>query len=212
MSQEIPPIQNFRSQEYQGENQNWAISQSADKLIYVANSKGLLEFNGAKWNLYHSPNETIMRSVHAVGNRIYSGCFMEFGFWQKNKLGILEYTSLSEQMGIELLTDEEFWNIFSVDEYLVFQSLKRIYIYNINSGEVNTIGADSTITKMFKIGKSIYFHKNGEGVYLVDNGREKLVFDDDVVKNDQVINIFQNGNELLLLTQNNGFFSSINNS
>ena len=58
-TQELPPIQSFTPQEYHGENQNWGISQSSSKFIYVANNKGLLEFNGARWQLYPSPNESI---------------------------------------------------------------------------------------------------------------------------------------------------------
>ena len=212
MSQELPPIQNFHPKDYHGENQNWAISQSSEKLVYVANSKGLLEFNGASWKLYPSPNETIMRSVHVAGTRIYTGCFMEFGYWQRNNLGILDYTSLSKQISLDLIEDEEFWNIISVDNYLVFQSLKRIYIYNVNNGQVNTIDADSIITKMFKLGQSIYFQRIGKGIYKVENGQSYLVFNDEVVKNDEVINIFQDGKDFLILTQNNGFYSSINNS
>ncbi|MDX1314770.1 MAG: hypothetical protein R3356_04655, partial [Eudoraea sp.] len=48
-AQELPPVQNFAPIDYSGENQNWSISQSADKHIYVANNEGLLVYNGAKW-------------------------------------------------------------------------------------------------------------------------------------------------------------------
>ncbi|MBT8181246.1 MAG: LuxR family transcriptional regulator [Eudoraea sp.] len=212
MSQELPPIKNFLPKEYHGENQNWAISQSGDKIIYVANSKGLLAFNGASWKLYPSPNETIMRSVHVIDGRIYTGCFMEFGYWQKNNLGILDYTSLSQRANIDLVEDEEFWNIISLDNYLVFQSLRRIYIYNADNGHINTIDSDNTITKMFMVNQSIYFQRMGEGIFKVEDGKDILIFDDAVVKDDEVINIFQNKNELLVLTQNNGFYSSSDDS
>lgn len=212
LSQEIPPIQNFYPKDYNGENQNWAISQSSEKLVYVANSKGLLEFNGASWKLYPSPNETIMRSVKVVDNRIYTGCFMEFGYWQKNNLGILNYTSLSKQIDIDLIEDEEFWNIINIDDWIVFQSLKRIYIYNVNDATVNVIDSNSTITKMFKVDQNIYFQRMGKGIFKVEHGKDFLVFDDEVVKNDEVINIFQNGKDLLVLTQDNGFYSLMDNS
>ena len=161
LCQEFPPIQNFFPSDYDGENQNWSISQSSNKLIYVANSKGLLEFNGAAWKLYPSPNESIMRSVQVVNDRIYTGCFMEFGYWQKNALGTLEYTSLSKEIAIDLIEDEEFWNIMNIDDWMVFQSLRRIYIYNTKEQSVNTIDSNSRITKMFKIGQSIYFQRMG---------------------------------------------------
>ena len=52
-AQELPPVEFFDSKEYGAENQNWSISQSEEGYIYIANNKGLLEFNGAKWQLYH---------------------------------------------------------------------------------------------------------------------------------------------------------------
>ncbi len=205
-AQELPPIQNFYPKDYQGENQNWAISQSAEKLIYVANSKGLLEYNGANWTLYPSPNETIMRSVRVVRDRIYTGCFMEFGYWKRDALGSLVYTSLSKNIAVDLIEDEEFWEIFEVEDYMVFQSLKRIYIYNVDDGSVNTIESNSTITKMYRVDEDIYFQRMGQGLYKIESGKDFLVFNDEIVKNDEVIHVFPAENDLLVLTKNNGFY------
>ncbi len=206
-SQELPPIQNFYPKDYNGENQNWDISQASDKLIYVANSKGLLEFNGARWTLYPSPNETIMRSVKVVEDRIYTGCFMEFGYWKKNSLGVLNYTSLSQKNGVDLIEDEEFWNIIHVDDYMVFQSLKRIYIYDISKGTVNTIDSNSTITKMFKVGQNIYFQRLGEGLFGINSGKDFLLLDDQILKDYEVIHVFGSERDLLILTRDNGFYT-----
>ncbi|WP_245967275.1 helix-turn-helix and ligand-binding sensor domain-containing protein [Ulvibacterium marinum] len=207
VAQELPPIQNFYPKDYNGENQNWDISQASDKLIYVANSKGLLEFNGALWTLYPSPNETIMRSVKVVGDRIYTGCFMEFGYWKKNDLGTLNYTSLSQKINTDLIEDEEFWNILHVDDYMVFQSLKRIYIYDISKGTVNTIDSTSTITKMFKVGQSVYFQRLGEGLFRIRLGKDFLILDDEVLRNYEVIHVFGSEKDLLILTRDNGFYT-----
>jgi DNA-binding CsgD family transcriptional regulator len=204
--QELPPIQNFYPKDYKGENQNWAISQSPEKIIYVANSKGLLAFNGASWKLYPSPNESIVRSVKVVNDRIYTGCFMEFGYWQKNEFGTLNYTSLSKKLKVKLIEDEEFWNIINIDDYIVFQSLKRIYILNVNNGSLNTIDSENTITKMFKVDGKIYFQRTGEGIFKIESGKDFLVFDDAIVKNDEVINIFGRDTGLLVLSKNNGFY------
>lgn len=211
-SQELPPIQSFAPTDYKGENQNWGISQSNDKLIYIANNKGLLEFNGASWSLYDSPNESIMRSVNVVGDRIYTGCFMEFGYWKKNSTGCLDYTSLSKKIGFSLIEDEEFWNIIALGDLVVFQSLKRIYVYNIKEDTANVIDSDMTITKIFNVGETIYFQRLGLGVFKIEYGKDYLVIADDIVKNDEVINVFEDGQDLLILTQNEGFFRFANNS
>jgi len=86
-AQEVPPIDIFTSEDYGGGNQNWSISQAVNKNIYVANNKGLLEYNGANWQLYPTPNETIMRSVMCIENKVFTGFFRDFGFWTKNKYG-----------------------------------------------------------------------------------------------------------------------------
>ncbi|MGC1630892.1 MAG: LuxR family transcriptional regulator, partial [Gelidibacter sp.] len=156
-AQELPPIIVFQPIEYGAENQNWNISQSNDHYIYVANNKGLLEFNGANWQLYPSPNESVVRSVKVVDDLIYTGCYMDFGYWKKNSLGSLDYTSISDQLNIPLIEDEQFWNIVALDHYVLFQSLNRIYIYDVSDASYKTINTRNNITKMFKVEDTVYY-------------------------------------------------------
>ena len=207
IAQGLPPIANYSPLDYKGENQNWSIAQGSNNRIYIANNKGLLEFNGATWIINPSPNESIMRSVEVVGNRIYTGCFMEFGFWQRNNFGTLDYTSISQELNVALVEDEEFWNILALENLIVFQSLKRIYIYNTTNFSVTVIDSNSTISKMFKVDQTIYFQRKGQGVFKLDYGKPYLVFDDALFNNDEVINIFYQDQRLLILTQNEGFYS-----
>ncbi len=201
-----PPIKVYIPADYEAENQNWSISQSKDKNIYVANNKGLLEFNGAKWTLYESPNETIIRSVNVINDLIYTGCNSEFGYWQRNKLGNLYYTSLSKSLNIKFLDDEDFWNIINIDDYILFQSLKRIYIYNAKEASYNIIESDDIIYKMFKVDDSIYFQKTEDGLYKIVNGEPKLISDNTILKNNRLVNVFSREGELLIETENNGFY------
>ncbi len=71
-SQEIPPIQSFQPDDYDADIQNWMITQSDDGSIVVANSSGVLTYNGS-WKFYESPNSTIIRSVKYIDGKIYSG-------------------------------------------------------------------------------------------------------------------------------------------
>ncbi|MEN8798377.1 MAG: two-component regulator propeller domain-containing protein, partial [Flavobacteriaceae bacterium] len=209
-SQGLPPVKNFAPLDYRAENQNWAISQAADKVIYIANNQGLLAYNGGSWILYTSPNETIMRSVKAVGERIYTGCYMEFGFWQKNPFGLLTYTSLSDAIRGQLQPDEEFWNILNVDEFILFQSLKRIYIYNLKDNSFSIINSSSTIPKVFSHNQTVYFQKINEGIFKIENGAEVLVYTDNVVRSDEVIALIPNGENLLFVMRHQGIYEGDN--
>ncbi|WP_394464670.1 triple tyrosine motif-containing protein [Mariniflexile sp. HNIBRBA6329] len=204
--QEHPPIQTFMPNEYGAENQNWSISQSKEKHIYVANNKGLLVFNGAKWVLYNSPNQTIVRSVNVIDELVYTGCYREFGFWEKNNLGILNYTSLSSKLKISFLEDEEIWNIIHVDDFILFQSLKRIYVYNKRDGTCSIISSNTILYKVFKINEGVYFQKTKEGVFEIVNGKVRLVSNHPILKENLLVNIFNHQGNLLFQTEDNGFY------
>lgn len=210
-SQEIPPINIFSPEMYGAENQNWAITQAPNKFIYVANNEGLLEYNGANWQLYPTPNETIMRSVKSFENKIYTGFYMGFGYWVKNDFGLLEYTSIVKEQNIKMLQDEQIWEIFELDEYMIFKSLERIYLFNLKTNTIKTISAERKILKLSIVDGIIYFQENTKGVYRIENGVPKLVSDDPILKENKIVDIFLKDEKLLFLTQEKGFFFLDNN-
>lgn len=206
IAQELPPIIVYQPIQYGAENQNWSISQSNEDYIYVANNKGLLEFNGAKWQLYATPNESVLRSVKVVDNLIYTGCYMNFGYWKKNSFGTLDYTSISDKLNIPLVEDEQFWNIIAIDHYVLFQSLDRIYIYDVLKQSYKTIASEGTITKIFKVKDTVYYQSLGEGIFKIENGQSQPVIVDEVFKTNVIVNMFDHEGQLLIQTQEQGFF------
>jgi ligand-binding sensor domain-containing protein/DNA-binding CsgD family transcriptional regulator len=205
-SQEVPPINSFSTEDYGAENQNWNISQAANKFIYVANNKGLLEYNGEIWELYPTPNETIMRSVKCFNDKVYTGFYMDFGFWTRNKFGYLEYTSIVNMNKIEMLEDEQIWEIAELDGWMIFKSLQRIYLYNLESKSLKIINASKNITKLSKVEGTIYFQEIDKGVFMIENGVPKLVSDNEVLKKNKIVDFFSQDNKLYVITQKKGFY------
>ncbi len=205
-AQEIPPIQIFTPQDYDAEDQNWAITQSNDDFIYVANNKGLLEYKGASWRLYNSPNDGILRSVKFVGDKIYSGGFMDFGYWTRDKLGVMLYTSLVDDRNFSIKEDEEFWGIIDVEGYILFQSLERIYIYNILEDSFDIVDSEFRINKIFKVDGSIYFQETELGIFKIENGKKVLIIPEVLLNGNILVNIFNSDANLLLQTKENGFY------
>jgi hypothetical protein len=197
--------------DYDGENQNWMISQAPNKFIYVGNNQGLLEYNGAKWTMYPSPNNTIIRAVNVVENRIYSGCYMEFGFWEKDVFGQLQYQSLVHKFEEPMIEDEHIWNIITYDEWILFQSFNRIYFYNTATGSKKIINSRNGISRVFNIENVIYYHVNNEGIYKIEEGKPRLIIENSIFENDKVVNMFQIQDGLLIQTRGLGFYTLINN-
>jgi ligand-binding sensor domain-containing protein/DNA-binding CsgD family transcriptional regulator len=205
-TQELPPIQNYAPYDYGAGTQNWAISQSDEKFIYVANNEGLLEFNGAQWKLYPSPNGTLIRSVHVVDDIIYTGCYMEFGYWKRNEFGDLDYFSLLGQLEKDLIEDEQFWNILEYEKWLLFQTLDRIYIYNTEDRTFDILPSKTVRAKIFNVEGTIYFQKDNGGMFRIENGKSVLVSNDPVIKSNIIIGVFAVDKQLLVLTESSDFY------
>ncbi len=129
----------------------------------------------------------------------------------KNKYGTLKYYSISSNEKISLAEDEEFWNILELDRWILFQSLDRIYIFDTKTKSTNIIESETAITKLYKVQDEIYYQKFNLGVFKYKNGKEVLVSNNKILKDNNIINIFLNNNKLLFQTKELGFFTESNN-
>jgi DNA-binding CsgD family transcriptional regulator len=205
-SQELPPIVKYPSTVYGAGNQSWMISQDEQNYLYFANNEGLLEYNGTNWELYPTPNETIMRSVKVIDNKIYTGCYMNFGYWIRQANGKLKYTSLSDTIRNKILDDEQFWNILKYDQWILFQSLNRIYIYDTKTKSFKIISPKNGVIKSFSTKNSIYYQTINEGLFEIEGGKGKLISDHPVLKKFTIVNVFTVDDGLLIQTQLDGFY------
>ena len=86
------------------------------------------------------PNNTIVRSVKAIGNKVFTGAYMEIGYWMKNNKGVLEYTSLIPEIPGDVSDGEQFWRMENIGDVLVFQSFEGLYLYNLKTLEISKVG------------------------------------------------------------------------
>ncbi|NNC69212.1 MAG: hypothetical protein HKN90_00120, partial [Flavobacteriaceae bacterium] len=203
-TQEIPPFKSFTPDIYEADSQNWSISQDSLGRIYLANNAGLLTFNGAEWKLYNTPNGSVMRSVKTVGQRIYVGFYMGFGFYDRNSIGDLEYVSLSEQFENEILEDEEFWQIEHYKQWVLFRSLNKIYLLNTTSNTFQSYTSNNTINTLTVLDDNVFFQVSNEGIYTLIEGTEKLYIPAKVINNVKLVNMFSHDDGFIGVTEKNG--------
>ncbi|QOD60993.1 hypothetical protein H9I45_00720 [Polaribacter haliotis] len=124
-------VTNYSINQYNAENQNWGIDINDKGVIFAANNKGLLKYNGQIWKLYQLPNKTIIRSVLCSNDRIYTGSYEEFGFWKKDEFGDYKYTSLIPLFDKNhQFANDEFWQIINYKNNIIFWSFSGLYIYD----------------------------------------------------------------------------------
>lgn len=205
-AQELPPVLSFSPKDYQADNQNWAITQGDNKHIYIANNKGLLEYDAETWRLYPSPNQSILRSVFFHEGRVYTGSFREFGYWETSDTGILHYTSLSKEIDTSIGTDEQFWSIDRLEDWIIFQSLDHIYTYHTKDLTLKKISIKGNISKMYKLGNDLYFQIINKGLFKLVDGAPVLVSDDPLFQSNLIINLYVLSNRVLVQTDTQGIY------
>ena len=209
--QEISPIQVFTPQQTNLGNQNWMISQGNDQTVYFANNQGLVSYNASQWKLYPAEDNSIIRSVKVINDRVYSSSYRDFGFWERDKAGELQYTSLSKVLGIDILEDEQFWNIIKHQEKVVFKSFNRLIFFHPETKEISIISTKNTLLKSFKLGEQLYYQVQDEGLYQAIDGKAKLISNAPLFKDQSLVNLFQQNKGFMVVTQENGLYSWQNN-
>ncbi|MDG1053534.1 MAG: triple tyrosine motif-containing protein [Flavobacteriaceae bacterium] len=209
--QEISPIQVFTPQQTNLGNQNWMISQGNDQTVYFANNQGLVSYNASQWKLYPAEDNSIIRSVKVINDRVYSSSYRDFGFWERDKAGELQYTSLSKVLGIDILEDEQFWNIIKHQEKVVFKSFNRLIFFHPETKEISFISTKNTLLKSFKLGEQLYYQVQDEGLYQAIDGKAKLISNAPLFKDQSLVNLFQQNKGFMVVTQENGLYSWQNN-
>ena len=152
--------------------------------------------------------ETIMRSVQVIGDRIYTGSYKDFGYWIRNEFDQLVYHSLVSLLNVIPIENEEFWSIIQVDQWVVFQSLSRLYIYNPTESSIEIIESDQSIVNIFTTqNQKIYFQRINQGLYEIVNGKDQLTFQERPFRQNEVIGVFEEEGSPLIITKTNGFFT-----
>lgn len=205
IAQYTPYFQNFSLSEYNAGNQNWGVSRADNGMLYVANNNGLLEYDGLKWSFLELPNKTTIRSVLAYKDKVYTGSYEEFGYWNKNAKGELVYTSLSDHIKKQISPNEEIWQILPFKEGIVFRSFLNIYIYRFN-GAINKIKPKSIVISCNIIDGKLYVATLHNGIYEFKNNQLALKIYDTAIDNTKVLFITNYKGKLLLVTSLKGCY------
>lgn len=207
----VPPTFNYTTHNYNAGNQNWAIAQGKNRVIYVGNDFGLLSFDGVNWKLNPLPNNLSVKSIFIDNSsdeeKIYVGSFEEFGFFQKNEKNELIYHSLKHLIKDFMLYNDEVWTINKLENNIFFQTFSSYFVYNISDNTVKAEKPYPAPLYFFTANDKLYAQFINEHFYVFDGSQFQLLLTRDKLNNDHVVSILPFKNELYLITTNSGFFS-----
>ncbi|MEP5255715.1 MAG: LuxR C-terminal-related transcriptional regulator [Winogradskyella arenosi] len=199
-----PSIHNYTLAEYKAGNQNWDISRAPDGKVYVANNSGLLEYDALVWKFYPLPNKTIVRSVLATKDRVYTGSYEAFGYWERDEFAQLKYHSLSALVADQIAPNEEIWGIVKYKDKIIFRSFLNVYVYDFKT--VTQLKSRSVIISCSVVDDKMLVSTLNEGVFVLKDMRLEPFFFDDLLKDTKIISIDAYEGKLLLMTSLKGSY------
>ncbi|MDD4971781.1 MAG: triple tyrosine motif-containing protein [Paludibacter sp.] len=205
--QEFTPIVNqFTKKEYHASNQNWSVGQGPDGIMYFGNNQGLLEFDGSMWQTHHIAGNKIVRSLLvSTANRIYTGSFEEFGYFEKNTSGQLKYHSLSAKLKKYTMQNDEIWNILDLNGTIIFQSFTSYFTYKNN--QVTGIRCPYTFLFFNIYKQKIYTHTEQFGFSTMNSGDNSFVpVPNSIIKSPVISVLTYDRSRALLITRSDGLF------
>lgn len=126
----LPPLERFMPDIDVGA-QNNGIAQDLDGVVYVANDKGVLVFEGEHWTLVPLPNGDLARIVTDDGQgRIYVGGYDCFGYLVRDATGAHRFIDLTPKFEPLLKPGERFaeiWDVYVFPEGVFFWGVQHVF-------------------------------------------------------------------------------------
>jgi ligand-binding sensor domain-containing protein/DNA-binding CsgD family transcriptional regulator len=165
-AQHVPLVTNYMKNDFKANEQNWGITISeTNGKVFAGNSEGLLAFDGGKWHLYHEPGHKIVRSVLAIGDRVYTGGYESFGYWTFGSCGEGVFQSITKLIDPQTIRGEEIWHIAKWGNEIIFQSFSVLFAYDGKS--IRKISLPGSIMFASAIKDHLWIQVIDQGIFTI---------------------------------------------
>ncbi len=200
-----PFIKNYQRSIYKGGSQTWDIQQCSNGMMYFANNEGLLEFDGANWNVYSLPNSSVLRSIaQGENNRIYAGGYDELGYYVIGDMGGAEYYSLVDKLPEDQKDFGDVWKIYIHPDGIIFQTYHQLFI--LNGETVDIIKAPSLFHFSYMVNDEYYVNDMSKGLMRYALGKLFYLKGMEKLAGKEIWGIIPMDEKMVIVTASDGMF------
>jgi serine phosphatase RsbU (regulator of sigma subunit) len=194
----LPFIKNYTPKETGGYPENLDIKQDKRGVMYFCNTKGLIEFDGVKWQMHYVPNKSIIWGIDIDDKGfIYIGAQDEFGYFAPDKQGKLVYYSLLKLIPEkDQLKVNNIWKVDVTPNGVIFRGNKIFYIYK--DGRLTQVSVPNFITASL-LRNNILFFATLDGLFTLKDGKVELILKENPVSGKDLVCILPFAQNNLLL-------------
>jgi hypothetical protein len=157
------------------DNQTYAIKQDTLGVMYAANRKGVLKFNGTNWELISTPFSVYSLDLQRTKNKFFVGGKNDFGYILRLPTGREIYHSLRDT----IYTNIDFRQTVIWGEDVYFYGNGLLIKYSLSAQKVvqkwDKIDKKK-ITAFFTASNKIYIEVAERGIYLAEDGNFKRLY------------------------------------
>lgn len=202
-----PPINNYSPKDYGSKSnpENWCVTQDSRGIIYVGNYNGILEYDGHTWNfIVVKPGANVVSLATDSSSTIFVGSVGEFGFLEANEQGELLYRSLSDSLPDEISKFGVVWKTYATKDAVYFQAEEHLYIYDYET--VSAITPEDSYHTSFLCNNEFYVRERGVGIRQLVDGKLETLNGTEFLAERGVFGILPYNGDLLIVTQEEGFW------
>lgn len=167
------PIHNFHPKQFKGAPQSWDAVQASNGLLYIANTEGILEYDGTQWRLIPITDNTSAGELQIDKQEtIYVGGNNQIGYLKSDSNGQMSYKSLNHLLDSNLQYASIRW-MHEFQDKILFITYKEIFAYSPQENRVEHIPSNSDFRGSFIIGNKLYI-KELEGGLLEWDGKSSI--------------------------------------
>ncbi len=177
------PIHQFTPRMYGAQEQNWAIVQSPDDLIYIGNGGGVLEYDGVEWRLIKVEGSSIVRSL-AVNSKgiIFVGGNAEIGYLAPDSGGTLRFFSLKNFLPETYRDFNDVWKTHCTNDVIYFQTYKKIFRWQ--NGQFKIWSFDQDLSFSFIVNDRLFALQKNIGIIQMVDDTFQVIKGSEIYKDD----------------------------
>ena len=238
----VPWIENYDAEAYGSRrgtvqvahSQNWSVVQDTNGVLYVANSEGLLAYDGTRWSAIpvgaSAATGRRSRSVyslarqprgHPSAGQILVGAGETFGVLRPDSLGRMAYEALSDRLPPSERPIGTVWKTSATTRAAYFLTPRRLFRWSGDTlrawttadlsvpAGVDTSGAppaERAFFFSFVVRDTLYVQVRGAGLFHADGDRLRLVPDGTRFADDGIFALMPHPEGLLIGTRREGLF------
>jgi signal transduction histidine kinase/DNA-binding response OmpR family regulator len=202
-------FKNYSYREYRSVPQTTMIDQNSQGIIYVANQWGILEFDGASWQVIQIPPMLVFSLAIDDEDMIYVGGRGHIGFLAPDSKGVLQYMSLVDQLNDNYRNFPLVWPTYCVRDKIYFSNRNFLFQWDKKENKMNVWKPRYAFDNIFSLGDKFFIYDDKFGLMQIINGSLNPVPEGKTFAGKEVemmVPYDSDGKRILIGTQFDGFY------